>query len=98
GATGIAGATGATGALAAFTTAGAALPASHSVVGTGTAVGGVLAITLSGSAVFSSNTSYVCSGTDTTTPVFPVGFTYTSGTAFTVNTVGAADSFRFICI
>lgn len=56
-------------------------------------------ITLSGSAVFTSNSTYNCTVTNKTTQANPLKISYTSGSAFVVtgpNTV--TDAFSFICI
>ena len=56
-------------------------------------------ITLSGAAVFTSNTSYKCAVSNTTNPANSLAITYTDGSHFTVtgpNTV--SDGFSFNCV
>lgn len=74
----------------------------HVVEDTGTLVSGTpstATITLAGSAVFTSNTSYKCTVTNSTTPANGLGIAYTDGSHFVVtgpNTV--TDSFSFHCV
>ena len=56
-------------------------------------------ITLSGAAIFTSNTSYKCAVSNTTNPANSLAITYTDGSHFTItgpNTV--SDSFSFNCV
>jgi hypothetical protein len=62
------------------------------VIGTG--VSGT-AVTLTNGAVFTA--TYVCYGSDTTTPGVDVEFAYASGSSFTP-TSAATDPVRFVCI
>ena len=94
GASGASGATGATGSVPYTTTAGVTITGEHMVFGTGTAG---TAVTLSGAAVFLGAGTYVCYGSDTTSPAADVLFTYTSGTSF-LPAAAAADAVRFTCI
>jgi hypothetical protein len=66
----------------------------HEVSGTGLSQ---TAVPLTNGAVFSSGTSYVCYGSDTTTNT-PLFFTYTSGTSFTPTNGATGDTVRFVCI
>jgi hypothetical protein len=66
----------------------------HDVVGIG-AIG--TAVTLTSTAVFTSATTYVCYGTDTTAAV-AVLFTYASGTSFTPHNANNLDVVQYVCI
>jgi hypothetical protein len=58
--------------------------------------------TLTGSAVFTSSSSYFCTANGATAAIAlegPFSFAYTSGTSFTVSTSNlVAKAFRFICV
>jgi hypothetical protein len=75
---------------------GAAQASAHAVTGSGTLTSGTLAVTLSGVAVYTSASSYVCSPDDSS-GVNGIEVTYTSGTSVTF-TGTAGDSIRFSCI
>ena len=94
GASGATGATGATGSVPYTTTAGVTITGEHMVFGTGTAG---TAVTLTGAAIFAGAGTYVCYGSDTTSPAADILFTYTSGTSF-LPAAAAADAVRFTCI
>jgi hypothetical protein len=79
-----------------YTTAGITITSPHQVFFSGTLATGTLAITLSGSAVYTSTTSYFCSAGDSTTPANVVTVTYTSATAFTLTGTGT-DAVRGTC-
>ena len=68
----------------------------HSVIGRFTATGTTAAVTLTGSAVFTSSTSYQCVATDDNTG--SVGLTYTDGSHFTVTAVANNDVISVICM
>lgn len=69
---------------------------SHMVIGSGTLSTGTLTVTLSGSAVFTSSSTYVCSPDDST-GINGFDVIYTSGSSVTFNGTGS-DSFRFVCV
>ncbi len=98
--TGPTGATGATGAATVYNSNGTAVggPA-HVVQGEGLAVGKKLTETFTGSAAFTSGTSYLCNAYDVTKKVPILGITYTSGTEVTFEyfTGAANDTIRFQC-
>ena len=94
GPTGASGATGATGSVPYTTTAGVTIAGEHAVFGTGTAN---TAVTLTGAAIFSSAGSYVCYGSDTTSPAGDIVFAYTSASSFLPSSA-TADAIRFTCI
>jgi len=73
----------------------------HIVRGSVTATNNLTTVTFTGSAVFTSNTSYTC----TTTPATAdnsrlIGITYTSGAAVAFTWTGntAAITFNYICV
>lgn len=68
----------------------------HSIIDTGLLSGGTLTVTLTGSSVFTSGTSYNCNSTDTTTPANVVKPTQTSGSSITF-TGTATDAFTYQC-
>ena len=78
------------------TNTGTAIATPHSVIGRFTASGTTAAVTLSGSAVFTSNTSYQCVATDDASG--SVGLTYTDGSHFTVTAVANGDVISVICM
>ena len=67
-------------------------------MGSSSLTSGSATVSLSGSAVFTSGSSYVCYGSDTSTPATTVTFAYTDGTAFTVTAGSGSDAVRWICI
>ena len=75
---------------------GATLSGAHGVFATGSLTGGTLAVTLTGSSVFTSSSSYMCTPQDTTTPANAVTVAYSSGSAFTLTGTGT-DAVRFQC-
>lgn len=85
-----------------FNAAGTQQTTPHVVEDSGTLTTGspsTATITLTGSAIFTSGTSYNCSVTNKTTQANPLKISYTSGSVFVVtgpNTV--TDAFSFICI
>lgn len=68
----------------------------HMVNGSGALTGGTLAVTLTGSAVFTSSTSYVCNPDDST-GINGIEVTYTDGSHFTLTGTGT-DSVRYTCV
>jgi hypothetical protein len=62
----------------------------------GTLSTGTVTITLVNDDAFSSGSTYLCNGSDQTTPANAVSFTYTSGTAFTITGTGS-DVIRYQC-
>jgi len=82
-----------------YNTSGTLQSTVHAVTGTGSPT---TAVPLSGSASFTSASTYVCYGSDTTAPGANLQFTYTSGTSFTPTATGggwlATDSVKFVCI
>ncbi|MGA8522870.1 MAG: hypothetical protein WB807_07440, partial [Candidatus Dormiibacterota bacterium] len=94
GATGASGATGATGSVPYTTIDGTAITGEHTVFGAGFSG---TQITLTGSAVFSSLTSYVCYASDISNPTAVI-VTYQSASMFTPTNAGAGDTVRFVCI
>jgi hypothetical protein len=80
-----------------FNTGGTAITAPHMIYATGALAGGTLAVTLSGSAIYTSSSSYICQPQDTTTPANAVTVAYTSGTAFTLTGTGT-DAIRYQCV
>jgi len=86
-----------------YDTVGTVQPSDHTVVGTFTMPNsnGPSSEILSGSAKFTSASSYVCTITDYTTNNAQAKLVRTSGTAFALTTAGAAaknDVIGFICI
>lgn len=68
----------------------------HEVQATVTLASGSASVTFSGNDVWTSGTTYICNGSDQTTPANAVSFTYTSGTALTVTGTGT-DVIRYRC-
>ena len=68
----------------------------HIVNGGGSLSGGTLTVTLTGAAVFSASSSYVCSPDDSTA-VNGIQVTYTSGSSFTLTGTGT-DAVRYTCV
>ncbi len=96
------GVTGADGVVPIYNTAGAVKASQHAVTGTFTMPNsnGPSTVTLAGSAVFSSASSYFCAINDATTAGAQAKLVTTSGTAFTLATVGVSaknDVISFIC-
>jgi len=79
-----------------YNTTGTLQTAPHIVNGSGALSSGTLVVTLSGSSVFASSSSYVCS-VDDSTAVNGTQVTYTSGSSFTITGTGT-DSVRYSCI
>ena len=79
-----------------YNAAGTQQTANHIVQGTVTLAAGTATVTLSGSAVFTSNTSYTCIGISNTS-VAAVKVTQTSGSSITFTGTGT-DVIRFICV
>jgi hypothetical protein len=99
---GVTGADGPNGIVPIYDTAGAVKASQHAVTGTFTMPNsnGPSTVTLAGSAVFSSASSYFCALNDATTAGAQAKLVTTSGTAFTLATVGASaknDVISFIC-
>jgi hypothetical protein len=67
----------------------------HTVIDSGTLAGGTLTVTFTGSAVYTSLSSYVCVPIDTTA-LNPMDVTYTSGSVVVFNGTGT-DTFRYVC-
>jgi hypothetical protein len=67
----------------------------HAVSGVGNAG---TAVTLTGSAAFTSATTYACYGSDNASTAVNVVFTYATGTAFTPNDSSPGDAVRYMCI
>lgn len=63
---------------------------------TATLSSGTVSITLANDDVFASSSTYLCKGSDQTTPTNALSFTYTSGTAFTITGTGS-DVIRYQC-
>lgn len=68
----------------------------HEVMGTVALVAGTKSVTLSGGAVFTSNSSYKCSLADST-GINATAITYTSGSQFTINGL-LTDNVSFLCV
>jgi hypothetical protein len=66
--------------------------AAHIVVGSGTASGSALAVTLSGAAAFTSGTTYNVFAHDQAHTGATITITYTSGTAFTITYAGGGST------
>jgi hypothetical protein len=79
-----------------YSTGGTLQASPHLVNGSGSLSGGTLVVTLTGSAVFSSSSSYVCSPDDST-GINGIEVTYTSGSSFTLTGTGT-DSVRYTCV
>ena len=79
-----------------YVNTGAAAGAHHMVFGTQVLTSGSATVSLSGSAVFVSGTSYVCTGTDQTS-VSAVKITNTSGSSFTISG-NSADTIGYVCV
>jgi hypothetical protein len=75
---------------------GAELMGYHMVVGSSTLVLGTKTVTLSGSAAFTSNSSYKCMPTEST-GLNLTAITYASGSSFTVLGVGT-DAIGWVCV
>lgn len=69
----------------------------HIVQDTATLAAGTVTVTLTGSAVFTSATSYTCVAKDTTTPANAASCAQTSGTSITITGTGT-DVVRYILI
>jgi hypothetical protein len=99
---GVTGDQGATGIVPIYNTAGTLQASQHAVTGTFTMpnTNGPSTVTLTASAAFTSAVSYVCSINDSTTAGAQAKLVTTTGTAFTLATVGASaknDVISFIC-
>src|SRR5882757_133245 len=70
--------------------------APHIIIDSGALVAGTLTVTLTGSAVYTNSTSYVCTADDST-GINGMDVTYASGSSVTFNGTGT-DSFRYMCI
>lgn len=79
-----------------YDTSGTLQTAHHMVTGKAALVAGTVTITLSGKAVFTSNTSYVCSLADST-GLNLTAVSYTSGSQFVITGV-LADQVSFVCV
>lgn len=99
GATGATGVTGAQGMLDVYTEAGALVVTPHFVTGSGVsvAVPAEVTVTLSGSAAFTTQTSYVCTVT-TNDSNQAVGVVQVDGATFKVNVSTAGIPFQYICL
>jgi hypothetical protein len=75
--------------------AGTLQAAAHSVIGTCAIGSTCTSLTLTGAAIFTSNTSYVCTGVDQT-GVHAISISQASGTAFTI-TGNGTDTVGFLC-
>ncbi|MEB2554049.1 hypothetical protein [Burkholderia cenocepacia] len=84
-----------TGAMPLYGTTGTGINAPHMVQGTATLSSGAATVTLSGSAVFTSSSSYACTANDTTAAA-PVKVSQTSGTSITFAGTGT-DVVQFMC-
>jgi hypothetical protein len=98
--TGATGATGPAGQSAVYTAAGTLQAGSHMVFGSGTTnPGGNLNVTLTGSAAFTSGSSYQCTATyvSNTTGTAPVAINAPSATGFTIKG-DSSKTIGFICV
>jgi hypothetical protein len=79
-----------------FSASGTPVTGWHIVTGTGSTG---TAVTLSGSAQFSSATSYTCFASDTDASANPIVFSYASGSQFTAAATNGpgGQAFRFVC-
>lgn len=84
-----------TGVMPLFGATGTPVNAPHMVQGTATLSSGAATVTLSGSAVFTSSSSYACTANDTTAAA-PVKVSQTSGTSITFAGTGT-DVVQFMC-
>lgn len=78
-----------------YNTSGTLQSNAHQVIGSGTATGTALVVTLSGSAIFTSSSSYGCVVDDQGS--LPVAITYTSGSSFTITDAGTGNVMRYVC-
>lgn len=69
----------------------------HIVKDSGTLSGGTLVVTLTGSAAFTSSSTYSCAANDDTSGVTAITVVYTSGTSVTFNGT-TSDAFRYVCV
>jgi hypothetical protein len=67
----------------------------HTVIGRVTATGPTVTVTFSGSAVFSSSSSYQCAVSKST--IWSFGVTYLSGSQFMITNTSWGDTFAYIC-
>jgi hypothetical protein len=67
----------------------------HTVIGRVTSTGTSVTVTLTGSAAFTSSTSYQCVASNNHTGSFTV--TYVSGSQFTIGAIGWSDTMAYIC-
>jgi hypothetical protein len=85
-----------------YNAAGTQLPSAHTVMGLTTLSAGTVTVTFSGSAIFTSSSSYACmtSATVSTINLDALGVTYTSGSSVTFSDDGGlgSDAIRYICI
>jgi hypothetical protein len=85
-----------------YNAAGTQLTSAHTVMGLTTLSGGAATVTFSGSAIFTSSSSYACmtSATVSTINLDALGVTYTSGSSVTFSDDGGlgSDAIRYICI
>jgi hypothetical protein len=85
-----------------YNAAGTQLTSAHTVMGLTTLSGGAATVTFSGSAIFTSSSSYACmtSATVSTINLNALGVTYTSGSSVTFSDDGGlgSDAIRYICI
>jgi hypothetical protein len=79
-----------------YSTTGTLQTAHHIVMGKASLVGGTVTVTLSGKAVFSSSSSYVCSLADST-GLNLTAVSYVSGSQFTITGV-LTDQVSFVCV
>jgi hypothetical protein len=79
-----------------YNTSGVEQSGEHIVMGKATLAAGTVTVTLSGKAVFTSSSSYVCSLADST-GLNATAVSYTSGSQFTINGV-LTDQVSFVCI
>lgn len=81
---------------ATYNAAGTLQTAVHLVRDTGTLVGGTLTVTLTGSAAYTSSSTYTCAADDSS-GLFGMDVTYTSGSSVTFNG-NSTDTFRYLCV
>jgi hypothetical protein len=83
------------GAMPLYSTSGTAVNSPHMVQGTATLSSGAATVTFSGSAAYSSSTSYICTANDTTS-ASAIKVSQGSGTSITLTGTGS-DAAQFLC-
>ncbi len=87
---------GGTGAMPVYSSSGAPLAAPHMVTGTTSISSGNVTVSLSGTAVFSSASSYTCTSTMQSSSPLAVSVQNVSGSSFTL--YGSPGDFNYICV